>query len=97
MAKKKSKTIGSRKVTTVRLVRVKVAKTRAVSVVPLARDRNGVGARAEKAPAEARKYILGSSSIFTPEVMNDIHIKSELGRYRMRGFSLFKKFHIGTI
>ena len=29
--------------------------------------------------------------IFTPEVINDIHIKSELGRYRMRGFSLFKK------
>ena len=23
--------------------------------------------------------------------MDDIHIKSELGRYRMRGFSLFKK------
>src|SRR6188472_1709820 len=34
---------------------------------------------------------LGQSRIFTPEVMNDIHIKSELGRYRMRGFSLFKK------
>ena len=28
---------------------------------------------------------------FTPEVINDIHVKSELGRYRMRGFSLFKK------
>jgi methylamine---glutamate N-methyltransferase subunit C len=24
-------------------------------------------------------------------VINDIHIKSELGRYRMRGFSMFKK------
>src|SRR5688572_32819176 len=34
---------------------------------------------------------LGRSSIFTPEVIDDIHIKSELGRYRMRGFSLFKK------
>jgi glutamate synthase domain-containing protein 2 len=34
---------------------------------------------------------LGHSSIFTPEVMDDIHIKSELGRYRMRGFSIFKK------
>ena len=45
----------------------------------------------ERAPAEAKKYLLGSSKIFTPEVMNDIHIKSELGRYRMRGFSLFKK------
>ena len=34
---------------------------------------------------------LGSSFIFPKEVMNDIHIKSDLGRYRMRGFSLFKK------
>ena len=40
---------------------------------------------------EEEKYRLGSSSVFTPEVVNDIHIKSELGRYRMRGFSLFKK------
>ena len=37
------------------------------------------------------KYLLGKSQIFTPEVINDIHVKSELGRYRMRGFSLFKK------
>jgi glutamate synthase domain-containing protein 2 len=36
-------------------------------------------------------YHLGNSFIFPPEVMNDIHIKAELGRYRMRGFSLFKK------
>ena len=36
-------------------------------------------------------YNLGKSFIFPPEVINDIHIKSELGRYRMRGFSLFKK------
>ena len=34
---------------------------------------------------------LGKSRIFTPEVIDDIHIKAELGRYRMRGFSLFKK------
>ena len=38
-----------------------------------------------------KKYNLGKSQIFTPDVINDIHIKSELGRYRMRGFSLFKK------
>jgi len=36
-------------------------------------------------------HVLGHSSLFTPEVIDDIHIKSELGRYRMRGFSLFKK------
>src|SRR5262245_15252052 len=60
----------------------KVAKKngRPSPVAPLAR-----------APAESQKYILGQSRIFTPEVINDIHIKSELGRYRMRGFSLFKK------
>ncbi|MGZ4254696.1 MAG: FMN-binding glutamate synthase family protein, partial [Solirubrobacteraceae bacterium] len=34
---------------------------------------------------------LGQSAIFTPEVIDDIHVKSELGRYRMRGFSMFKK------
>ena len=33
---------------------------------------------------------LGHSRIFTPEVIDDIHVKSELGRYRMRGFSMFK-------
>ena len=36
------------------------------------------------------KSHLGKSFIFKPEVIDDIHIKAELGRYRMRGFSLFK-------
>ncbi len=36
------------------------------------------------------KSALGKSFIFKPEVIDDIHIKAELGRYRMRGFSLFK-------
>ena len=40
--------------------------------------------------APNNKTVLGHSRIFTPEVMNDIHMKSELGRYRMRGFSMFK-------
>ena len=35
--------------------------------------------------------VLGQSRIFTREVINDIHVKAELGRYRMRGFSIFKK------
>ena len=35
--------------------------------------------------------IIGSSFMFPPEVIDDIHVKAELGRYRMRGFSLFKK------
>ena len=30
------------------------------------------------------EHVLGHSRIFTPEVINDIHVKAELGRYRMR-------------
>src|SRR5436305_9602693 len=41
--------------------------------------------------APSQRTILGHSNIFTPEVMNDIHMKADLGRYRMRGFSMFKK------
>ena len=37
------------------------------------------------------KSLLGYNSIFTPEVIDDIHIKAELGRYRMRGMALMKK------
>ena len=44
---------------------------------------------ADEAPE--RREVLGRSPIFTPEVINDIHMKAELGRYRMRGFSMFKK------
>ena len=40
--------------------------------------------------------VLGQSRIFTREVINDIHVKAELGRYRMRGFSIFKKIPTGT-
>ena len=35
--------------------------------------------------------LLGKNSIFTPEVMDDIHIKAQLGRYHMRGMALMKK------
>ena len=47
----------------------------------------------QEAPGEApaQREVLGRSPIFTPEVINDIHMKAELGRYRMRGFSMFKK------
>src|SRR5215216_2624871 len=41
--------------------------------------------------APSQRTVLGQSRIFTPEVINDIHMKAELGRYRMRGFSIFKK------
>ena len=42
-------------------------------------------AEAQHQPARA------AASCFRRTVIDDIHIKSELGRYRMRGFSLFKK------
>jgi methylamine---glutamate N-methyltransferase subunit C len=47
----------------------------------------------QEPPKKARRntHVLGRSFIFPPEVIDDIHIKAELGRYRMRGFSLFKK------
>ena len=41
--------------------------------------------------APTQKTILGNSQIFTPQVIDDIHMKAELGRYRIRGFSMFKK------
>ncbi len=45
----------------------------------------------ERKKAERARHVLGHSSLFTPEVIDDIHIKAELGRYRMRGFSMFKR------
>ena len=41
--------------------------------------------------ARSENTVLGKSQIFTPEVVNDIHMKAELGRYRMRGGGIFKK------
>src|ERR1700743_317211 len=41
--------------------------------------------------APMARNVLGQSKIFTPEVTDATHVKSELGRYRMRGFSMFKK------
>jgi len=35
--------------------------------------------------------VTGSSQIWSPWVMEDIHSKAELGRYRIRGFSTFQK------
>ena len=34
---------------------------------------------------------MGSSQLWPPWIMEDIHAKSELGRYRIRGFSTFQK------
>lgn len=35
--------------------------------------------------------VTGSSQIFPPWIMEDIHEKAQLGRYRIRGFSTFQK------
>src|SRR3982075_716976 len=40
--------------------------------------------------APSARNVLGHRRMFTPEVIDDMHVKSELGRYRMRGFSMFK-------
>src|SRR5262249_8392584 len=58
----------------------------------MARERKKAPAAAPaKKPSSRNKSLLGRSFMFPPTVIDDIHIKSELGRYRMRGFSLFKK------
>jgi hypothetical protein len=41
--------------------------------------------------SKRNKSLLGYNAIFTPEVIDDIHIKAQLGRYRMRGMALMKK------
>ena len=41
--------------------------------------------------AKRNTTLLGKNAIFTPDVMDDIHIKAQLGRYRMRGMALMKK------
>ena len=38
-----------------------------------------------------RYYPLKHSGIFTPEVIEDIHVKSDLGRYRIRGFGTLRE------
>jgi glutamate synthase domain-containing protein 2 len=50
-------------------------------------------ARERTAPLrpERNKTVLGQNFMFPPNVIDDIHIKAELGRYRMRGMALFKK------
>ena len=54
----------------------------------------GVGGKADVHAHEEgkrNKSLLGHNAIFTPEVIDDIHIKAQLGRYRMRGMALMKK------
>ena len=56
----------------------------------MAKKKNG-NANGKSEFAKRNKSLLGYNSIFTPEVIDDIHIKAQLGRYRMRGMALMKK------
>jgi methylamine---glutamate N-methyltransferase subunit C len=49
------------------------------------------GLRNGHSRSERNRSVLGQNFLFTPTVIDDIHIKAELGRYRMRGMALFKK------
>lgn len=55
------------------------------------------GLRNSDSRSERNRSILGQNFLFTPTVIDDIHIKAQLGRYRMRGMALFKKFRVGMI
>ena len=59
----------------------------------MAKNKNGknVSHNGKSEFSKRNKSLLGYNSIFTPEVIDDIHIKAELGRYRMRGMALMKK------
>jgi glutamate synthase domain-containing protein 2 len=48
------------------------------------------GAESRNKATERNKDVLGESFMFPPRVIDDIHIKAQLGRYRMRGMALFK-------
>ena len=57
----------------------------------------GVGGKADVHAHEEgkrNKSLLGHNAIFTPDVIDDIHIKAQLGRYRMRGMALMKKIPV---
>ena len=53
----------------------------------MAKNKNGK-ANGKSEFAKRNKSLLGYNSIFTPEVIDDIHIKAQLGRYRMRGMAV---------
>ena len=44
--------------------------------------------------SKRNKSLLGYNAIFTPEVIDDIHIKAQLGRYRMRGMAPVSYTHL---
>ncbi|MDZ7788377.1 MAG: hypothetical protein U5K73_09720 [Halofilum sp. (in: g-proteobacteria)] len=47
-------------------------------------------ARKGKKRVSRNTDILGQNFMFPPRVADDIHVKSQLGRYRMRGMAIMK-------
>jgi hypothetical protein len=45
---------------------------------------------------EASGHAIGHSKIFTPEVIDDIHVKSALGRYRCAASPCSSRSRTGT-
>src|SRR5712691_9097756 len=53
---------------------------------------NHRNARGEEIRMDQDKPLVRYGQLWSPEVMEDVHVKAELGRYRIRGFSTLKKF-----
>src|SRR5216684_689659 len=53
---------------------------------------NNRNARGEERRMDQDKPLVRYGQLWSPEVMEDVHVKAELGRYRIRGFSTLKKF-----
>ena len=51
----------------------------------------GDGAEPNRPAGSPRSYARGGSMRWTPETIADIHAKSQLGRYQLRGFSTFQR------
>ena len=52
---------------------------------------NGKSNGSHKVSNGRNKRLLGQNAIFTPEVIDDIHIKDQEGRYRLRVMALRRK------
>ena len=53
--------------------------------------RKGIDGRRVTEGGRNSSMVMGSSQIWSPWIIDDIHAKAELGRYRIRGFSSFQK------
>lgn len=49
------------------------------------------GADPDRPAGQPGSYVEGGSSVWTPAAIADVHAKSQLGRYQIRGFSTFQR------